>query len=177
MNNLYDEIYAKQSNAFRKRRISFYKKLASYISPTDRVVDIGCGNGLLALYSNYSFYIGVDFSHVAIEQAKKIVPQAVFICEDIKVFFKRNIDGTVYVMTEVLEHLENDIDTLSNIKKGGKVIISVPNNEPTIRGKPRSYPTHQRSYTIDNIKERYSIINFNELFIFENWIIGIGNKK
>lgn len=57
------------------RELSRYSVLAGYILSVDghpRVLDIGCGEGLLArrLDASYSAYLGVDLSSIAIERAQ-----------------------------------------------------------------------------------------------------------
>ena len=173
----YDTVYSHQSNASRKRRIPFYQKLASFISPGDHVIDIGCGNGMLPSLSQWNTYSGVDFSGVAIEQARKICPKASFVCGDALKFLMRQDDYTVVVMTEFLEHVDNDIEILDMIIPEVKVIISVPNEERMVNGKPIGYPTHKRRYTTTSIVERYDMVHFDEVFVFEHWIIAIGRIK
>jgi len=177
MKEIYNKIYSKQSNAWRLRRMPFYKKLASFIYSEDNVIDIGCGNGLLPLISKWKTYLGIDYSNVAIEQAKKICPKAIFVCDDVFSYIKKNVYYNVAVLTEFLEHIENDIDIINEIKKGAKIIISVPNNETTINGKPTGCRLHLRSYTIETLAQRYNIIEFKEIFVFLNWIIAVGIKK
>lgn len=173
----YDAIYGSQSNSWRKRRTPFYEKLASFILPTDNVLDIGCGNGLLALQSKWNSYIGIDFSNVAISQAKNFCPKATFICEDVSVFLNYNsVNYDTIVMTEFLEHIEDDISIISKIKNGSKIIISVPNNEKIINGKPKGYPIHKRAYTLESFSNRYESIKFSTVFVFMDWIIGVGIK-
>lgn len=176
MKEYYNNLYSKQSNAARLRLIPFYQKIAEYINPEARIIDLGCGNGMLAKLSKWKTYTGFDFSEVAIAKAKTICPQAEFICSDINNYI-RIVNYDTVIMTEFLEHIENDIKIISVIKQGAKVIISVPNNEPLFNGKPKSYPTHQRNYTIEILKDRYNNIEFSETFIFEHWIMAIGIKK
>lgn len=176
MKEQYNKLYSKQSNAWRKRRMPFYRKLASYILPTDNVLDLGCGNGILAATSIWDKYFGIDYSEVAIQQAKRFCPKADFYCGDVLEYIRITNYNTV-ILTEFLEHIEEDTKILWKIKVGAKVILSVPDNEPLINGMPTNCRLHKRSYTIDNIKNRYHMIDFTELFIFEKWIIGVGIKK
>jgi len=182
MNNIYNDIYEKQSNASRQRRIPFYIELAKYINETDNVIDLGCGNGMLAHLSKWNKYTGVDFSEVAIKQAKKICPNAQFVCSQIdrdyiEKLYKQDKLYDITVMTEFLEHMENDLDIIDSIIQNMRVLISVPNNEPLINGLPRGFPTHQRAYTIDSIRARYKNINFSNIYVYNNWIISIGIKR
>jgi len=177
MKEIYDKLYSKQSNAWRKRRMPFYKKLASYILPTDIVLDLGCGNGILATASKWKRYVGVDYSDVAIRQARRYCPSATFVCEDIFLFLRRFIYYDIVILTELLEHIEEDKELIKEINVGVRIVISIPNDEPTKDGKPINCRLHLRSYTIENIAERYNMIDFKELFVFKKWIIGVGFKK
>lgn len=174
-NKIYDLIYEKQSNANRLRRIPFYKRLASHIKENDVVLDLGCGNGMLPIFAMFKKYKGIDFSEVAIEQAKRFCKTAEFICGDVTPFIKKEKYSLV-VLTEFLEHIDNDIEIIGLIKKGSNVLISVPFDEPVIDGKPKGYPTHKRSYTVKSFKNRYKDIKFENIYVFQTWIIALGIK-
>ena len=59
------------------------------------------------------------------------------------------------IMLEVLEHIEDDFKTLKNInnmlKRGGKLIISVPNKHPLHIINPVRYTQHKRHYSMTQI--------------------------
>jgi len=171
----YNNIYLKQSNKSRLRRIPFYKELASHINQNDMVLDLGCGNGMLPIFSKFKKYKGIDFSEIAIEQAKRFCKTAKFICGDVITFIKKE-KYTLVVLTEFLEHVDNDIEIITLIKKGSNVLISVPFDEPIINDRPKGYPTHKRSYTIQSFKSRYKDIKFEKIYIFNTWIIALGIK-
>lgn len=174
---IYNDVYSRQSEAWRKRRSSFYHNLSSFIVPSDEVFDIGCGNGILASISTWKSYTGIDFSNVAIEQAINRCSRAKFICDDvIKILNEDQIHYNTVVMTEFLEHVEDDLFILSKIKNDVKIIISVPHNEETINGKPVGYPIHKRAYTLETFINRYNIIKFKTTYVFDHWIIGVGVK-
>jgi len=177
----YNDIYSRQSNASRKRRILFYKELARHILPTDEVLDLGCGNGLLALHSQWRHYTGMDFSDVAIAQARKICPKGHFIPMEIneKTIFNimnNRVHFDIVVMTEFLEHIENDIEVLKAIARQKRILISVPANEKEKNGLPIGYPTHKRIYNEEVIKRRYNFIKFDNIYNFQNWFIATGIK-
>lgn len=95
------------------------------------VLDIGCGPGQFAsfLFTKVGFinYFGVDFSEVAIDFAKKNVPEFSFLCANAKEFDFTSIDYDVVVITEFLEHVEWDIELLLKLKKGVLVLATLPN--------------------------------------------------
>ena len=59
--------------------------LRKHIPERSSVLDIGCGCGLPAtkLLSEYFDVTGVDFSEVQINRARKLIPNAHFVCSDI----------------------------------------------------------------------------------------------
>ena len=55
---------------------------------TDYLLDVGCGNGLMLsrLKENSSNIAGVDYAEAMIEQARRIVPEAVLYASEAKKF-------------------------------------------------------------------------------------------
>ncbi len=129
------------SNSLRKRNIfvvARYKLILKLIKneiKQKRILDIGCGDGILSylLTKNGGRVIGIDSSEEAIKFAKEK-------CRDLK-----NIDflkGSAYrlpfedrsfdyiISSEVIEHLKYPEKMLSEVKrvwsKQGKIIISTP---------------------------------------------------
>jgi len=97
-----------------------------------RILDLGCGPGQFAEYiaeTGFDFeYVGIDFSSVAISQARRKCPQYSFYegvlpMEDYSPFG----DPDVLICTEVLEHIEGDLALLSSFPSGKFLILSVPN--------------------------------------------------
>ena len=97
-----------------------------------RVFDIGCGPGQFAQYLLERMpglvYHGVDYSQTAIFKAQRRCPSARFSEADVlneDVF--SGVDADVYIILEVLEHIEQDCKLLTRIPAGKQVILSVPN--------------------------------------------------
>ncbi len=97
------------------------------------VCDIGCGPGQFAEVIKKKLpdirYIGIDFSSKAIKMSIDKKLGFDFLCEDIMSFSYSNLnnDSTVYLMLEVLEHLQADRDLLGLVPAGEKIIFTVPN--------------------------------------------------
>lgn len=138
-----------------------YKSALSMIPRNKRIsiLDLGCGTGRFAKLvsdAGYKRFTGVDFSKVAIEVAKKYVPEYKFIVSDL--FEERVVrlieESEVFVLLEVLEHIEKDIELLEHISPGKLVIFSVP----TYFSK-----SHVRRFlTIKKIHERFgNILDFS----------------
>lgn len=97
------------------------------------VLDIGCGPGQFAEYMAKETpkinYQGVDYSQIAIETARLRCPSAIFHIKDLMQEEKINFEADTFIILEVLEHIEKDIELLSKIPKKQKIIFSVPNRD------------------------------------------------
>lgn len=158
----YDSHYAqniKQKGEYSEhysasRYLPLWELALCYIDASESIADFGCGVGAFAsmLYDRKMIYsYGVDFSEVAIKQAKKNVKK----WSD-KFFVGDLYDESTFklkpyscaVMFEVLEHIKNDIGVLGNIKRNTHVIFSLPSFD---------YKSHVRFFKNKNqIKNRYS---------------------
>jgi 2-polyprenyl-3-methyl-5-hydroxy-6-metoxy-1,4-benzoquinol methylase len=120
---------------------------------------MGCGMGYfvrLAKAHGYRIVRAVDFSSVAVNHAREI-------CSNMKDIFRvgdlrskrvlgyKNYD--VAVLFEVLEHVEEDLAIIENIRVGKRLIFSVPNY---------GYRSHVRYFEkLEDVLNRYSkLINF-----------------
>ena len=132
----YDQAY-KQSEEYRRpyaqsRYYPIWTVISDRIrrSGVRRILEVGCGSGQLAaclLDQGVEDYVGVDFSSVAIEMARKAVPGARFLVGDARAL-------TIYsesaydciVCTEVLEHIQDDLVVLSRFPPGKRCLCTVP---------------------------------------------------
>ncbi len=96
------------------------------------VADLGCGTGRFAKLlkdRGWLHYWGVDFSRVRIEEAKRYVPDFEFSCNDL--LSPQTVSNynrfQVFVLLEVLEHIQEDMKLLQSIPRGAVIIFSVPN--------------------------------------------------
>ncbi|WP_166832030.1 class I SAM-dependent methyltransferase [Thalassoroseus pseudoceratinae] len=164
----YDESFAKAEHWRQHYTSSRYYFFWSVIvdrllrSGVERVLDIGCGPGQFALLARdrgIKKYWGLDFSTKRIEQARTICPEFLFFVEDV---FKSDklglLDYQAVVITEVLEHVENDIDLLKMVRCGTRLIGSVPNFP---------YTSHVRHFEgIRDVEDRYNVL-FESLSVEE----------
>lgn len=135
-----------------------YNKVADFINYSvkeETIVDLGCGVGHMSrifLERGISNYIGIDFSENMLNIAKEKYPETNFILfdlkgESVKDFIK---NYRIFIMLEVLEHIENDKNVLLSIPKNSQVIFSVPNYDD---------PAHVRFFKdVEDVKNRYKDI-------------------
>lgn len=96
------------------------------------VLEVGCGTGgfahLLREKSPETRYRGFDFSPVAIERAIERTGQSnQFFVADARSPSSYLSDFDTIVCTEVLEHIEEDLDVVAQWPNGGFCVCSVPN--------------------------------------------------
>ncbi len=97
-----------------------------------RILEIGCGPGQLANairdMSLAESYLGIDFSQVAIDQARKTNPGLAFHCADV---FEDDAletqDYDIVLSTEFLEHVHEDLAVLERVRPKTVILASVPN--------------------------------------------------
>jgi SAM-dependent methyltransferase len=106
-----------------------------------RVLEIGCGPGQLAAFlldQGVREYTGLDFSPKAIAIARQNAPAGRFVVGDAR---SPEIHGQVQhdalLCTEVLEHIEEDLQVVSRFTPGKRCYCSVPSFP---------FPSHVRNF-------------------------------
>lgn len=177
----YDGVYSgklKTNSNPLAYRVSF--KLSTYYSAWKIAIgqtkkgqligDLGCGVGQFAamcLANNRDYRLGIDFSEVAIQQAKELNPE---IADNFKVGnllepeITKLVKGldTIYIL-EVLEHITNDKELLNSLPKGMQVVFSVPNYDSA--GHVRHFKTYM------DVERRYYSC-FKSLTYIDSAIVG-----
>lgn len=188
---------------YNNRYLKVHQYLVESLAPHDIVLEVGCGMGHFT--GNYIAptcldFLATDISPAAIDIARKTFPS---IADKFQVFdalsesFLRT-DLTKYyhllsfckfntiVALEFLEHIDKDVEFLTSIESGIKLILSLPLNEKQKKGyppgTPRGYPSHRRIYTEASIKKRYgSLMTFDLMKPIQRkpalWMAVVGYRK
>lgn len=139
-----------------KWKIKYLSKLLKNFDNINSVLDIGCATGdMLNLLPFGKEKLGIDICKKNIVFAREKYPHCKFICKD---FYKLNYNECydVIVLSEVLEHMINDLEVLKYAINNAKIIlINVPlENELKIipqYGLLKHKDGHLRGYTKNSI--------------------------
>jgi tetratricopeptide (TPR) repeat protein len=155
----YDDVFA-QSPRFLKAGaesdyVDVWRRIAALLREQSgaRVLDLGCGPGQFGEFIAQTLpgidYTGVDFSVEAIAQARHRCPHFRFEQAALPdAALMRALPHDIVVCTEVLEHLEDDLEILASVPPGRMVIGSVPNYDSF---------SHVRSFKTDAaVRARYA---------------------
>jgi 2-polyprenyl-3-methyl-5-hydroxy-6-metoxy-1,4-benzoquinol methylase len=117
----------------RQRRIA---NTINYIK--GKVLDFGCGTGLLAKYIPSKFYIGVDIDQDSLDIAKKNSPGYTFLNTN-KIGFndiKQHGPFDTMVLMAVIEHIKEPDKLLVELSKlinySGQIVITTPHPASSI---------------------------------------------
>ncbi|MDA8100546.1 MAG: class I SAM-dependent methyltransferase [Nitrospiraceae bacterium] len=128
MTNYYEKI----GQAEDRIGLRFFANIVQKRFKTGRILDFGCGTGyFLKRFSKPGYQlIGYDLSLSALEHAKRINPQAMFIADPNRDIDDESIDCICAL--HVLEHIKEPSHTiglfLRKLKRHGLLFIVVPNS-------------------------------------------------
>lgn len=170
----------KYSWPFANSRVEYVVNLIEP-SKSDRVLNVGISNIPeieMAIENRVKECWTIDLDKEKLEKARKYLKKTRLIYGDIT---KKNELKKYYfdkvIILEVLEHLSNDLDVLKSVssmmKKGGKIIVSVPNKNLLHMINPVKYTQHKRHYSNKEIVEKleksgFKIDHFN---LVETWTL------
>ncbi|MCL6524173.1 MAG: methyltransferase domain-containing protein [Thermoflavifilum sp.] len=117
------------------KRLLFIRQALEQLPLYSRVLDVGCGNGVISRYlGRLGFQVlGIDVSEKAIEQARKlnVWSHVQFEVMDAEKLSVEAHQFDAIICSEVLEHLHHPDILLKHLKKllkdNGKLIVTVPN--------------------------------------------------
>jgi 2-polyprenyl-3-methyl-5-hydroxy-6-metoxy-1,4-benzoquinol methylase len=168
-NKIYDTEEEYKQNYLQSQYFPIWEQLTKFLTSEDRILEIGCGTGQFAHYLEdlgFTDYRGFDSSDRAIQIAKERCSQIFFVGDAYNYSNYRSYYNTI-IITEILEHLEDDEMIFTNIKKGTKFLFSLPTFK--CKGHLRSFPNRK------SIVERYgTFISFKKIFQYEHWFYGMG---
>jgi SAM-dependent methyltransferase len=110
------------------------------------VLEVGCGSGILAcmIIEHGLSYRGFDFSRSAVENASRYSRRPEFFSVGNAPY---RVEYDTVVCTEVLEHVDRDLEVIEKWKSGAWCICSVPNFD---------YDGHVRFFrTAGDVSRRY----------------------
>ena len=120
----------------KHRLTNYHDFFIERVKDGDRVLDVGCGNGVVAMdiasKRPNSLIVGVDINNENIKIAKNIkfknsIKNISFICGDIN--YQDQIKSDVVILSNILEHIKERSIFLDNIVKkteAKKILIRVP---------------------------------------------------
>lgn len=114
----------------KHRLMNYHQFFLDHISPNDRVLDIGCGNGALAydLAGKAARVVGIDTNEKnrTAWQTRFARENLEYRVADATTFAPQEISDVV-VLSNVLEHIEHRVDFLKHIKRlAPTFLIRVP---------------------------------------------------
>jgi len=151
----WDYLFSKPESQHYQAIVSLYEQFGK----KGKILDVGCGQGVLYQYLNEKFgqdlnYLGIDISEAAIKKATALFPtgnfkqldfdkQALFEKFDIIIF-----NETLYYFTKPLDTVESC--TANNLNANGSIIISMCD-----------LPGHKVIWK--GLKEKYEFLSFQEV--------------
>lgn len=193
-------IYENRGIHPKHRILNYHKFFVDNISVTDSVLDIGCGNGYVAydMAQKARAVTGIDIvrSNIAVAEKKFRRENLQYIFGDATTFsFKERFD--IITLSNVLEHIQNRVPFLKNIKKlAPKLLIRVPlitRDWISVYKKECGYEyrldkTHFIEYTEENFQSELKeaglaiesqYVKFGELYaiVLSNTSTDLGDQK
>lgn len=157
-----------------KKRVEYtrFERAVDRIKDGSSVIDLGCGKGEFLQYLHLKRpaceIYGIDFSKVAIEYAKKLLPKGTFSefdVQNVSYYASLHNKFDFVVSFETIEHLEsplmfvNEIECI--IKDGGFLILSTPYNDMVKGGLEHVYSFDFQAMMTLFHTPRWTIITLN----------------
>jgi ubiquinone/menaquinone biosynthesis C-methylase UbiE len=168
--NLY-HFYCRPWNTFMPCKVFEFKEMLRgvHIQPSDVILDIGCGDGALALIlgKGAAKVVGVDINSSAIDRANSMAAvtansiQAEFFCEKLEEAGFADGSFDKIFSFSVIEHIPNYREVLREayrvLKPGGQMVISV---DSLMGMSPERIERHR---TVFSVQHYFTPINLRKL--------------
>jgi len=130
----------------------YFRDIVDHFSPTDRLLDVGCGTAWLN--DHFRDYVGIDVSAEAVAHAQALGRNAiVHNVEDRFPFEDASFDGVI--VKDLLEHVLDPVSVVREavrvLRPGGLVFASSPDAQRWVWD---DY-THRRPYTLTGYKRLF----------------------
>ena len=158
------------------------KRLAGLLKPSDHVLEIGCGEGLVAavLAQNCERLVGCDYSAAAVKTARKSVPNAEFAYSNATHLRFSDASFSAVVMSDVAEHLlpaqfEHSLREVCRVlAPGGRVIIATP---PTGSGTNTSTYCHIYEYSPEELNALLEPLFTDVTYVDQKFGVFVGQVR
>lgn len=162
-----NEIFNKQTYFLRNRVTNVFDLIGNVKGK--KILDLGTANGLFAIESvkKGAFSIGLDFSKVALRNARKnafnLYTNVELICADCSILpFKPN-SFDILILADLVEHLDQYLynklieESWRVLKRGGLIAIYTPNREHIFD------QMRKRNIILSRFKEHTNLMNMEEV--------------
>jgi 2-polyprenyl-3-methyl-5-hydroxy-6-metoxy-1,4-benzoquinol methylase len=165
------------SRAFQQFAESMYGDVVQAAPRPPRILDVGCGTGVLLQWLVKRFdatVVGVDSSRSMLTTAGHLCPSAVLHCADGLEFLRRTDSKyDVVFCLHVLEHIADTSECLAfaeaakhTLVPGGKFIVYVPNGANLTATQTMYHDlTHARLFTAKSLIQLLSSVGFEDVEI------------
>lgn len=163
------------------------KFIKNQFNTNAEIIDIACGHGAFVYFLNKSGFRnvkGFDISNEQIELGQNLNIENIY-CMDIFQHFQENPNKVdIVLLIDIIEHLRTEetiqlLELLHNrLKKGGIIIIHVPNAEGLFGMRIRyGDMTHETAFTPNSMSQLLKTAGFTKVECFEDKPIIHGFKS
>lgn len=162
---------------FQSRNNLIIKLIKRFASTHERVLEIGCGNGLVteAIAKEFprSEIVGTEFLSAGLANARKRLPDISFEQLD-----ARDLDGSrvfdIVCAFDVLEHIDADVDVMKAIRTSlrdeqSRFFITVPQHM-SLWSQADIYAKHERRYSFAEMQQKLHdagfVVEYRTSFVF-----------
>lgn len=165
----------------KHRILNYHDFFVTNITPGDRVLDIGSGNGAVAfdVAKKARQVTGIDISKINVSQAQKKypLPNLDFVIGDARTYRFENIFDVI-ILSNVLEHIDNRSEFLRKLSSiAPRVLIRVPmltRDWITVYKKEQGFEyrldnTHFTEYTEEQLEEELTRAGWKLTHVHNNF--------